>query len=120
MALIFPPVGMKLGQPDWGFKHDPTADVEVVKLGDGYEFREPKGLNHISTAFQPVWSNLDPLVATAAYEDLLPDLKLRERLWIHPLTGATWKVIPEALSLEYDTWGNAILSITWRQGFNPG
>lgn len=120
MAVRFPPVGMDLGKPDWGFSQSPEAEVEVIKLGDGYEQRTPKGLNHIRENMSPTWSNLLPSVGRAAYAFLLPKLKLESVLWDHPVTGKTYKVIPETLSIQDDTYDNVVLSVTWRQDFNPG
>lgn len=120
MADVFPPPGIDLGMPDWGFKQTPEVNADVIKLGDGYEFREKVGLNAVRKNFNPVWSNLDPDDAEQAYNFLEPLVKTVGVLWTHPINGQVFKVIPDSISLEWDTWGNAVLDVTWRQDFNPG
>lgn len=120
MAEVFPPPGVDLGTPDWGFKQSPSVNADVTKLGDGYEFREKVGLNAVEKTFNPVWSFLDPDEAEQAYDFLEPKVKTVGVLWRHPITNVQYKVVPDAISIEWDTWGNAILDVTFRQDFNPG
>jgi len=120
MADPFPPAGVELPNPDWDFSNTPQANVEVHKFGDGYETRESVGLNSVSESFTPKWSNLSPEVGEACYDDLLPKLKKTGVIWTHPVRGTPIKVIPEAISLTYDTFDNVVLDISFRQDFNPG
>lgn len=119
MADVFPPAGTALGAPDWGFSEAPEADVEVSKYGDGYEARGLKGLNGISDAWNPVYSNCDPDEGVAAYEFLKPRLKWNPVMWTHPISGTVYKVICTSLKLTYDTWGNAVLDVQFQRDFNP-
>ena len=120
MADLFPPPGLVLPKPDWGFKESPDADVIVEKMGDGYEVRTPNGLNHIKDTLSPTWSSLDPDVGVQAYEFLKSRLNWKSVMWEHPLNGRMLKVVPQQLSITYDTWGNAVLDVQFRQDFNPG
>lgn len=120
MAEVFPPVDVVLPLPDWGFSLAPEADVHVSKLGDGYEVRTPAGLNYISETLSPTWSTLEPEVGKAAYAFLKPRLKYRSLLYTDPIFNTQYKVICESVSLTYDTWGNAVLDVQFRQDFNPG
>lgn len=119
MADTFPPAGLTLPSPDWGLSSAPSANVSKSKLGDGYEFREPKGLNFRSESFQPTWSSLDPGPAQQAYEWLFQRLELYAFMWAHPVTLKVYQVIASNLSIEFDTYGNAILKVTFTQDFNP-
>lgn len=118
-AEIFPPAGVVLGTPDWGFQQAPDADVDIYKLGDGYESREPKGLNSVKESFSPSWSNLSPGPALQAYNFLKARLKWKQLTWTHPVTGATHKVTCQSVSITYDQWDNAILAASFKQDFNP-
>lgn len=120
MAEMFPPPHIDLGMPDWGFSQSPDANVEITSLGDGYEFRSPKGLNYIRESMSPTWSNLSPSVGRAAYDWLRPKLKLESVLWHHPVSGKIYKVIPESIGIQDDTFDNVVLTVTWREDFNPG
>lgn len=118
-APFFPPTGLDLGEPDYGFKETPNANVEETPLGDGYVFREPKGINHIKRTMPMSWSNLDQDVALEAYDWLLPKLKLNPILITHPTRGTQIQVICDSLEITYDTWNNAVLNATFIEDFNP-
>ena len=120
MADVFPPVGIDLPTPDWGFKETPDVEVSVNKLGDGYESRELIGLNPVKKTYEPEWSVLDEAVAQAAYEFILARLKWKAVLWTHPVTGVVLKVVAQSVSITYDTFNNAVLSITFKTDHNPG
>lgn len=119
MADTFPLPAWNLPQPDWGFNTDASANVTTSKLGDGYEFREPNGLNYRSESFQPVWSNLSPAVAMLAYNFLFERLSLKAFMWKHPVTNKVYQVLASGLSIEYDVFDNAILKVSFTQDFNP-
>lgn len=119
MADIFPLPAWNMPAPDWGFSSNPQADVTKTKLGDGYEFREPKGLNYKSETFQPVWSNLDPAIGQSAYDWLFERLDLLAFRWQHPVTNKMYQVLAGDLSIEYDVFNNAIVKVTLTQDFNP-
>lgn len=118
-APMFPPPGIDLGSPDWGFKETPEANTNEDELGDGYVFREPKGINHIKRSVPMVWSNLDEDVALEAYDWLLPKLKLDPVRVMHPTRNQIIQVILESMDITYDTWGNAILNVSFKEDFNP-
>lgn len=120
MADVFPPPGVELEAPDWGFSESPDADVIVSKFGDGYAARELKGLNAISDMWAPSYSNCEVAHAEAAYAFLKPRLKWNPVLWTHPISGTVYKVICTALKITYDTWGNAVLDVQFERDFNPG
>ncbi|QYW06476.1 putative minor tail protein [Pseudomonas phage UAntarctica] len=119
MAEVFPPAGLVLPSPDWGYKISPDADVQVSKLGDGYEVRTPSGLNFISENLSPTWSSLDPDVGLAAYNFLKARLRWKGLLFTDPISGQVYKVTADSVALTYDTWGNAVLDVQFRQDFNP-
>lgn len=119
MADIFPLPEWNLESPDWGFSTDSSANVQAIRLGDGYEYREPKGLNFRSESFQPVWSNLDVATAEKVYDFLFARQSLTAFKWVHPVTGKTYQVLASGLSKEYDTFNNAIIKVTFTQDFNP-
>ncbi|MNQ69549.1 Phage minor tail protein [compost metagenome] len=108
-----------IGTPDWGFAEQPDADVDQIKLGDGYEFREPRGLNYLKDTWSPKWSNLDETDAETAYAFLRARLKLTPFLWTHPLSAVQYKVLCQSVSLEYDTFDNAVLTASLSRDFNP-
>lgn len=120
MAIdVFPPAGVDLGTPDWGFQQSPDADVDVYNLGDGYEMREPKGLNWLKETFNPSWSSLDPAIGLSAFNFLKARLKWKAMSFTHPVTGVVYKVTCQTVSLNYDQWNNAILNASFKQDFNP-
>lgn len=106
-------------KPDWGFNVEPEANVEEVKLGDGYVYREPIGLNYLKEKFNPVWSSLDPEEGRPVYQWLMSRLKLKPFLWNHPVSGEQYQVVCQSVSITDDTWGNVVLSATFEQDFNP-
>lgn len=119
MADTFPLPAWNLPAPDWGFASTPRADVTKIKMGDGYEFREPKGLNFRSETFQPVWSNLDVTTGQAAYDWLFIRLDLTAFMWKHPVTNKMYQVLASELGIEFDVFNNAIVKVTLTQDFNP-
>lgn len=119
MADVFPPPGVNLGTPDWGFQQAPEAEVDIYSLGDGYEVREPKGLNWLKESFSPSWSSTDPVTAKAAYDFLKARLKWKQMTWTHPVSGVVYKVTCQSVSITYDTFNNAVLSVSFKQDFNP-
>lgn len=122
MTDVFPPpaVADDMEAPDWGFSESPDNDIEIIALGDGYESREPKGLNYMKENWPVAWSNLTPEVGLACYDFLKTRVKLKAVLWTHPITGVQHKVVPQDVKIEWDTWGNAVLSTTFKKDHNPG
>lgn len=119
MADTFPLPAWNMPTPDWGFASTPKADVTRTKLGDGYEFREAKGLNYRSESFQPSWSNLDPTLGQTVYGWLFQRLELNAFKWKHPVTNKMYQVVASDLSIEYDVFNNAVVKVTLTQDFNP-
>lgn len=119
MADLFPPAGVDIGVPDWGLSTNPSVRVDKQQLGDGYEYREPVGINFKRESFQPVWSNASPANALKAYTFLFERLEWKAFKWVHPLTKVTYQVVASGLSIEYDVYDNAILKVTLTQDFNP-
>lgn len=118
-APIFPPAGLVMPNPDWGFKESPEAKVDEAEMGDGYVFRQPKGINHIKRTFPMTWSELSPEIGERAYDFLLPMLKVYPLRIAHPVRGYLIQVTLESLDLTYDTWDNAVLNATFKEDFNP-
>jgi phage-related protein len=119
-AEIFPPIEHQpMELPDWNFGERPEVKVEESELGDGYVFRQAQGLNFKKGTWQPVWSNLDPVKAQALYDWLLERVKLVTVQWTHPVRNTVLKVTIEDVSLVWDQWNNAILSVSFKQSFNP-
>lgn len=118
-APLFPPAGLEMPSPDWGFKETPQANVKEEAMGDGYVHREPKGINHIKRSLPMTWSSLDEDVALAAYDWLLPKLKLTPIRVFHPKRNQEIQVIVDSIEITYDTWNNAVLSVGFTEDFNP-
>lgn len=120
MADLFPPPGVELEAPDWGFSESPDANVNVSKFGDGYAARELVGLNAVSDTWNPVYSNCEVAAAQQAYNFLKPRLKWNPVMWQHPITGVMYKVICASVKITYDVYNNAVLDIQFERDFNPG
>lgn len=119
-AEMFPPAEYQpMELPDWNFGDRAEADIEESVLGDGYVFRQARGLNFKKGSWSPVWSNLDPVKGQALYDWLLARLKLVTIQWVHPVRNTVLKVTVEDVSLVWDQWNNAILSVSFKQSFNP-
>lgn len=111
--------GYRMPSPDWGLSTDLSTDIEEIKLGDGYVVRQPKGLNFRSESFSPSWSDLDPAPGQFIYDWLKARADLVPFRWVHPVTGAVYQVIARGPKISYDTWNNAVVSVTFEQDFNP-
>ncbi|QBJ04559.1 minor tail protein [Pseudomonas phage Lana] len=108
-----------MGAPDWGLSDGAQVNVEESKLGDGYVFRQAKGLNHKRSGWSPSWTNLDPVLAQVVYDWLDARRKLVPVRWLHPVRNVYFQVTVEDVTLTWDVWNNATLSITFEQDFNP-
>lgn len=119
-AEIFPPAQyLPMELPDWNFGDRPEAAIEENTLGDGYMFRKAQGLNFKKGNWSPTWSNLDPVKAQALYDWLEARLKLVTIRWVHPVRDKELKVTIEDVSLVWDQYNNAVLSVSFKQSFNP-
>lgn len=101
--------------PDWEPENTPQANVDVTKLGDGYELRRPNGINYIRDQISLSWSTL----FKHEYDELRPflrdRLKLTPFLWTAPGRSKPQKWVCEELS---DMQRNGILygiSATFRE-----
>lgn len=108
-----------IDNPDYGLSSSPEANVEETALGDGYVFREAVGINYLRDSWSPTWSSLDPAVAQSTYLWLRARLKLTPFLWFHPVEHVQYQVVCSSVTKTDDTWGNATLSATFVQDFNP-
>lgn len=106
-------------KPDWGFNESPTTNVTESRLGDGYVFREPNGINFRRTTWQPGWSSLEKAEGESTYDWLKARQRLIPFLWQHPLTGVMYQVVCQEVAKTYDTWNNVVLTTTFEQDFNP-
>lgn len=119
-AEIFPPAGWAdMGTPDWGLADKAQADIEETKLGDGYVFRQARGLNFIRSAFSPTWPNLPPALGQQAYDWLNLRRKLVPIRWRHPIRDTYIQVTIEDVTITWDEYNNAVLSLELQQDFNP-
>ena len=119
-AEIFPPLEHQpMEDPDWNFGDKGEATIEENTLGDGYVFRKAKGLNFKKGSWSPTWSNLDPVKGQALYDWLFARLKLDTIRWVHPVRNTELKVTIEEVSLVWDQYNNAVLSVSFKQSFNP-
>ncbi len=115
MALAEFPVSI---EPDWGFADDISANVNVVKFGDGYELRTKSGLNYLRKKWSPTWSSL---VAEEAYlikSFIEPKLKLTAFLWTHPADKVKYRVVCQELKISHDNYNNFVVELQLEQDFN--
>lgn len=105
--------------PDWGLSDDPSADVYEQKLGDGYIVRRPRGLNYLSTKWNPSWGFLDPEEAEDIYIWLKNRLSLTPFLWTHPTTKEVHQVTCSKVSRVISTVGISTVNATFESDFNP-
>lgn len=112
---VFPAIAV----PDYGLEDNPKADVEEVKLGDGYVFRRPTGINYLSYEWPLKWDALDVAVARSTHAWLTARLMLIPFLWTHPVRGVVYKVICTEAKLVYNNFNDEILTATFKQDFNP-
>ena len=112
---VFPTID----NPAWGLEDDPQADVDVVKMGDGYVLRRPKGINYISNTWPLTWDSLEVAEAKSTHAWLTARLNLTPFSWTHPVTGVVYQVVCTAAKLSYNQFNDYILTATFEQDFNP-
>ena len=112
---VFP----NIDKPAWGLEDDPQADVDEVKMGDGYVLRRPKGINFLSESWSPSWDSLEAAVALSTHLWLKARLKITPFAWTHPVTGVVFQVICTSAKLSYNQYNDYILTATFEQDFNP-
>ena len=112
---VFPTID----NPDYGLEDAPEADVDVIKMGDGYEIRRPKGINYIKETWTPTWDSLEVAVARSTHKWLVARLNLTPFSWTHPVTGVVYQVVCTAAKLSYNQYNDEILTATFEQDFNP-
>jgi phage-related protein len=106
-------------KPDWGLTDQPQANVTAVKFGDGYELRQPNGINYIQEGWSPTWSNLTKESAEQTYAWLKARLALTAFYWTHPVSGMRFKVKCSNVSLNNAGFNDYKLAATFVQDFNP-
>lgn len=112
---VFPTID----KPAYGLEDAPEADVDEVKMGDGYVLRRPKGINYIKNTWNPSWDSLEDTVARSTYAWLLARLMITPFQWTHPVTGVVYQVVCKAVKLSYNAFNDEILTATFEQDFNP-
>lgn len=112
---VFPAIA----NPDYGLEDAPEADIDEVKMGDGYVLRRPKGINYIKHTWPMKWDSLEVAVARSTYAWLLARLKLTPFNWTHPVTGVVFQVTCQEVKLAYNQFNDEILTATFEQDFNP-
>ena len=112
---VFPDIG----NPDYGLEDAPEADVEEIKLGDGYVVRRPKGINYLKETWTPTWSTIEAPVARSTMAWLKARLKVKPFKWTHPISGVVYQVVCTAAKLSYNQFNDEILTATFEQDFNP-
>lgn len=115
MALAEFPVSIA---PDWGFADKISANVNVIKFGDGYELRAKAGLNYLKKRWNPTWSSLTQEQATLIKEFIEPKLKLEAFLWAHPTEEIQYRVVCQDISVSHDNYNNFVISLEFEQDFN--
>lgn len=105
--------------PDWGLATDHTADVEEIKLGDGYVLRRPKGINHLRQSWSPGYSNL----TLKEHEDMVawlrPRLNLTPFLWQHPTSKIWHQVVCTKLRAAISEYNICPVNFDIEEDFNP-
>jgi len=112
---VFPAID----NPDYGLEDTPEADIDEVKMGDGYVFRRPKGLNYLKYTWPLKWNTLEVADAREVYAWLKARLKLVPFHWTHPITGVVYQVTCQEVKLTYNEFNDEILTATFEQDFNP-
>lgn len=105
--------------PAYGLEDAPEADIDEVKMGDGYVFRRPKGLNYIKHTWPLTWDSLEVAQARSTHAWLRERLKLTAFKWTHPVTGVVYQVTCQEVKLTYNQYNDEILTATFEQDFNP-
>lgn len=121
MAIeIFPPIEFaELPKPDWNLADGAVVDITESKLGDGFVFRMANGINHNRGGWSPTWSSLSPAMGQGLYDWLNARRKLVPVRWTHPIRNTQIQVTIEDVTLTWDEWDNAVLSVQFQQDFNP-
>lgn len=112
---VFPTISA----PAYGLEDSPEADIDTVKMGDGYVLRRPKGINSIKNTWPLTWDMLEADVARSTYDWLLPRLNLTPFKWTHPVRGVVYQVVCTSLKLAYNQFNDEVLTATFEQDFNP-
>lgn len=112
---VFPTID----KPDWGLDVGTEADVDEIKLGDGYVSRRPKGINFLKDSWSPTWSSLDVEVARTTHKWLRARLKWKPFMWLHPVDLVQVQVVCLSVKLTYNQFNDEILTATFEQDFNP-
>lgn len=112
---VFP----EIDNPAWGLEDAPEADVDEVKMGDGYVLRRPKGINYLKNIWNPTWDSLEVVDARSTYAWLKARLKLTPFQWTHPVSGVVYQVVCTAVKLTYNQFNDEILNATFEEDFNP-
>lgn len=111
---VFPDIGA----PDWGLTDEVDAAVTKLAFGDGYELRQPAGINHLRDKWDLSWSFLGQAQADSTYKWLRQRKDLTAFLWAHP-DGRQIKVICTSVRLVRQDYNDDILSASFAQDFNP-
>lgn len=104
--------------PDWGLADQTQDDIYQVSFGDGYQLRQPAGINHQRRIYDLNWGALTPAVAKSTYEWLKPKKGVEAFLWAHP-DGYTVKVLCTNIKLVQSEYDNSTLAATFVEDFNP-
>jgi phage-related protein len=105
--------------PAYGLEDAPEADVEEVKMGDGYTLRRPKGINYIKDKWDLTWDSLEDTDARSTFAWLKARMNLIPFLWTHPVSGVVYQVICKSPKLTYNQFNDEVLTATFEQDFNP-
>lgn len=105
--------------PDWGLNEDTEADMDEVKMGDGYVLRRPKGINYLKDSWSPTWGSLEDAEARSTQKWLKARLSRTPFLWMHPVEKVLKQVICTKVQLTYNQFNDTILNATFEEDFNP-
>lgn len=107
-----------IGAPDWGLGEQSQDSITQIQFGDGYEIRNPDGINFRRDGWSPSWSFLDPVVAETTYAWLKERKNLTAFLWEHPVYGLK-KVVCRDVNMGRPEYNNGTLQASFVEDFNP-
>lgn len=108
-----------IGPQDWGQAATPEAKVQVIELGDGYELRQPAGINHTKDTWSLSWSFLSPGVAQSTYDWLKSRMNWKAFRWTDLTTGQVHKVVCTSVNFSHKDYNDCNLTANFKQDFNP-
>lgn len=115
---------MSLAPFDWVESASTSLDeqprVKATRFGDGYEEREPDGLNPITQKWDVVFRDVDDDIATDMVEYFRAAAGVDSFGWTPLWHTAEIKVVARSWRrTQSDTWGKSDITAVFEQVFEP-